>query len=101
MLVEVWSDVVCPWCYIGKRRFERALALLADDPEFEERIDVVYQPFQLDPTAPPGGTTPVAEAYARKFGGPQRAAQITQHRDGGGVLVRLGSGDGVRSSVHV
>jgi len=79
VLVEVWSDVVCPWCYIGKRRFERALALLADDPEFEERIDVVYQPFQLDPTAPPGGTTPVAEAYARKFGGPQRAAQIIDH----------------------
>ena len=75
MLVEVWSDVVCPWCYIGKRRFEAALARLAVDPEFDEEIEIVYRPYQLDPTAPPGTTTPVAEAYARKFGGPERAAR--------------------------
>jgi predicted DsbA family dithiol-disulfide isomerase len=76
--VEIWSDVVCPWCYIGKRRFERALAEVADE------IDVrsVYRPYQLDPSAPPGGSTPVAEAYARKFGGPERAAQIIDHLTG-------------------
>lgn len=76
MLVEVWSDVVCPWCYIGKRRFAAATAILADDPSFGTEIDVVYRPFQLDPSAAPGTTTPVSEAYARKFGGPERAAAI-------------------------
>lgn len=76
MLVEVWSDVVCPWCYIGKRRFEAARRLLADDPEFDGEIDVVYRPFQLDPTAPPGTATPVMDVYARKFGGPDAAARI-------------------------
>ena len=76
MIVEVWSDVVCPWCYIGKRRFERALELLADDPSFDVDVDVVFRPFQLDPNAPPGTSMPVAEVYARKFGGPERAATI-------------------------
>ena len=72
MRVEIWSDVVCPWCYIGKRRFERALAEL--DGELD--VDVVYRPFQLDPTASPGTSMPVAEAYARKFGGPEQAQAI-------------------------
>jgi predicted DsbA family dithiol-disulfide isomerase len=73
--VEVWSDVVCPWCYIGKQRFERAVAQVSDD------IDVrfVYRPYQLDPRAPLGEPTPVAEAYAKKFGGPERASQIIDH----------------------
>jgi predicted DsbA family dithiol-disulfide isomerase len=79
VLVEVWSDVVCPWCYIGKRRLEAAMTQLDADPTFTEEIDVVYRPFQLDPTAPPGTATPVAEAYARKFGGPERAAAIIDH----------------------
>ncbi len=89
MLVEVWSDVVCPWCYIGKRRFEQALHRLADDPQFHEPIEVVYRPFQLDPTAPPGTTTPVIEAYARKFGGPERATQIIEH------VTRTAAADGL------
>lgn len=76
--VEIWSDVVCPWCYIGKRRFERALAEL--DGEIE--VDLVYRPYQLDPTAPIGTATPVAEVYARKFGGPDRAEQIFRHVTG-------------------
>jgi predicted DsbA family dithiol-disulfide isomerase len=70
--VEIWSDVVCPWCYIGKRRFEAALDRFAGG----EEVEVVYRAFQLDPTAPPGVTMPVAEAYARKFGGPERAAEM-------------------------
>jgi predicted DsbA family dithiol-disulfide isomerase len=73
--VDVWSDVVCPWCYIGKRRFERAVAEVADDID----VQVTYRPYQLDPTASPGQSSPVAEAYARKFGGPERAAQIIGH----------------------
>ena len=75
MSVEIWSDVVCPWCYIGKRRFETAVELLKDDAD----IEVVFRPYQLDPTASPGKSAPVKEAYARKFGGPERAEQIIGH----------------------
>lgn len=76
--VEVWSDVVCPWCYIGKRRLEAAIAAL--DGEVE--IAISYRPYQLDPTAPSDSPRPVAEAYSAKFGGPERAAQIIQHVTG-------------------
>jgi len=73
--VEIWSDVVCPWCYIGKRRFETAVELLKDDAD----IEVVFRPYQLDPTASPGTSAPVKDAYAKKFGGPERAEQIIGH----------------------
>lgn len=73
--VEIWSDVVCPWCYIGARRFEQAVVNLAD--EFD--VHYVFRPFQLDPTASPGAARPVIEAYARKFGGPERAREIINH----------------------
>lgn len=74
--VEVWSDVVCPWCFIGKRRMEQALQALSDDPTFETDVEIVYRPFQLDRNAPHGRPEPVSETYARKFGGPQRAAEV-------------------------
>jgi len=77
--VEIWSDVVCPWCYIGKRRFADGLAetrrSLAESG-VEVDFDVSYHPYQLDPTASPGSAEPVLEAYAKKFGGPERAAAI-------------------------
>ena len=73
--IEVYSDVVCPWCYIGKRRLERALATLRAEAEFPG-ADVVCRPFQLDPHAPRGRAEPVLDVYARKFGGPERAAEI-------------------------
>jgi predicted DsbA family dithiol-disulfide isomerase len=72
MHVEIWSDVVCPWCYIGKRRLERAVDQLSG----EIAVEVEYRPYQLDPNAPPGAGTPVAEVYARKFGGPEQARAI-------------------------
>ena len=65
MLVEIWSDVVCPWCSIGKRRFEAALA---DFPHADE-VQVVYRSFELDPTAPHEPTETVLEALGRKYGG--------------------------------
>ena len=74
--VDIWSDVVCPWCYIGKRRFDQALSQLAADPTFDGQINVTYRPYQLDPRAPKGQTTPAVEAYAKKFGGPEQAAAI-------------------------
>ena len=70
--VEIWSDVICPWCYIGKTRFDRAIERLGD----EVTLDVVYRAYQLDPSARPGVTEPVSEAYARKFGGPDQAEQV-------------------------
>ncbi len=76
--VEIWSDVVCPWCYIGKRRFEAAVAELAGEID----IHVVYRPYQLDPRAAPGSATPVVDAYARKFGGPEQAERIIAHVSG-------------------
>jgi predicted DsbA family dithiol-disulfide isomerase len=77
--VEVWSDVVCPWCYIGKRKFASGLAQV--EAELAEAgvdvdFDVSYHPYQLDPTAAPGVAGPVIEAYAKKFGGPEQAAAI-------------------------
>jgi predicted DsbA family dithiol-disulfide isomerase len=75
LTVEIWSDVVCPWCYIGKRRFETAAAELRDEVD----LQVVYRPYQLDPTASPGAATPVIEAYAKKFGGHERATEIIDH----------------------
>jgi predicted DsbA family dithiol-disulfide isomerase len=83
--VEIWSDIVCPWCYIGKRRFERAV----DELRAELDVDVVYRPFQLDPNAPPGAGTPVAEVYARKFGGPERAQAIIDR------VTTLAAGEGL------
>jgi predicted DsbA family dithiol-disulfide isomerase len=61
--IEVWSDIVCPWCYIGKRRLESALA------GFDHEVEVEWKSFQLDPTFPRGKAVPVYEALAEKFGG--------------------------------
>lgn len=73
--VEIFSDVVCPWCYIGKRRFEQALETFsAKHPD--TGINLRYRAYLLDPRAPVGESTPVREAYARKFGGPQQAEAI-------------------------
>src|SRR6266508_2419338 len=76
--VDVWSDVVCPWCFIGKRRLERALDSLRDDPTFDVDVEVVYRPFQLDPRARLGVAEPLADAYTRKFGGPEQAAAMIE-----------------------
>jgi predicted DsbA family dithiol-disulfide isomerase len=73
--VEIWSDVVCPWCYIGKRRFETAVAELADEID----VRITFRPYQLDPTASPGKSMPVIDAYAKKFGGYERAQEIIDH----------------------
>jgi predicted DsbA family dithiol-disulfide isomerase len=74
VLVEIYSDVVCPWCFIGKRRFESALSRFGGRDE----VEVVWRPFQLDPTAP-REPVPVTRAYERKFGGPEQATRIIDH----------------------
>jgi predicted DsbA family dithiol-disulfide isomerase len=64
MQVEIWSDPVCPWCYLGKRRFERAL----ESFDHRDEVTVVYRSFELDPSAPPGATSPTVERLAGKYG---------------------------------
>src|SRR5688572_22305606 len=67
MRVEIWSDVACPWCYVGTRRFERAVEETGVD------VEVVYRAFELDPTVPTGvESPPLVEYLARKFGDPSR-----------------------------
>ena len=78
MRVEIFSDVVCPWCYIGKRRLDTAVANLRARG-IDVDLDISYKPYQLDPTAPIGMSMPVAEAYAKKFGGAEKAQQILAH----------------------
>src|SRR3954454_18320219 len=65
--VEVWSDVVCPWCYIGKRRLEAAVQ------RFDRPVEVTWRSFQLDPSAPAQGGD-MAFELGRKYGGGREAA---------------------------
>lgn len=60
--IEVWSDIVCPWCYIGKRRLERAL----EGFEHADEVEVVWRSFQLDPAFPRGVSEPVLDSLAAK-----------------------------------
>jgi predicted DsbA family dithiol-disulfide isomerase len=63
MQVEIWSDVVCPWCYLGKRRFGQALAGFPH----RDGVTVIHRSFELDPLAPAGQTTPAIEVLASKY----------------------------------
>jgi predicted DsbA family dithiol-disulfide isomerase len=66
LLIDVWSDIVCPWCYIGKRRLEAALALFPRGAD----VEVTWRAFELDPSAPPVRDSRVshAERLAKKYG---------------------------------
>ena len=64
LTVEIWSDVVCPWCYIGKRRFESALARF---PHADE-VEVTFRSFELDPSAPARSEGSGPERLAAKYG---------------------------------
>jgi predicted DsbA family dithiol-disulfide isomerase len=82
MHVEIWSDVVCPWCYVGTRRFSAALDRFGGD------VDVSYRAFELDPTVPPGGVD-LADYLARKFGSPAALDGVR------GRLARAGADVGI------
>jgi predicted DsbA family dithiol-disulfide isomerase len=71
LTVEVASDVICPWCYIGKRRLEKAIASL----DGELAVDIRWLPFQLNPDMPPGGM-PRAEYRRAKFGSVERGREL-------------------------
>ena len=61
MIIDVWADVVCPWCFIGKRRLEKALASF----ERRDEITIRHRAFQLDPNAK--GTLPTKDLLASKY----------------------------------
>jgi predicted DsbA family dithiol-disulfide isomerase len=82
MKVDIYSDVACPWCYIGQARFERALAEFAGADE----LDVRYRPYQLDPGAP-AVAVPMFEYLGRRFG-PQ--ARVMANR-----VIETGRGEGL------
>ncbi len=88
MKVEIWSDVVCPWCYIGKRRFETALARFTEATGAE--VEIEYRAFMLDPRAP-AEAQPVREVYERKFGpaAEQILERVTSEAAGEGLEFRM------------
>jgi predicted DsbA family dithiol-disulfide isomerase len=91
VIVEIWSDVVCPWCYIGKRRFEAALARF----EHADEVEIVWRSFELDPGAPrDGATIDLVDHLARKYGTDRAGAtamldRVTQQADGEGLEYHL------------
>lgn len=76
MQVEVWSDVVCPWCFIGKRRLESALERF---PHRDE-VEIVWRSFQLDPSVPESETRPTLPALAAKYGTTEDAMRANMAR---------------------
>lgn len=80
--IEVYSDVVCPWCYVGKRRLERALT------EFCGDVRVTWWPFQLNPTMPKEGMDRTAYLEA-KFGSLDAFRQLEEHVQAAGASERI------------
>src|SRR5918997_3553566 len=76
MRVEIWSDIACPWCYIGKRRFEAALARF----DHRDEVEVVWRSFELDPGAPAEREGDLAGHLARKYGATRE--QVIARQDG-------------------
>ncbi len=76
MKVEVWADVVCPWCYIGRKRFEKALAQF----DGHASVEVVYRSFELDPGAPIDSDMTLDQTLASKYGLSLAEAQAANER---------------------
>ncbi|WP_245673848.1 DsbA family oxidoreductase [Actinoplanes rectilineatus] len=74
--IDVWSDVVCPWCYIGKRRLESGLERF----EHKDDVSITWHSFQLDPTIPQGQREPVSEMLGKKIGAPPSQVRAMQHQ---------------------
>jgi predicted DsbA family dithiol-disulfide isomerase len=74
--VEIWSDIACPWCYVGKRRFEAAL----DRFEHRDEVRVTWRSFELDPSAPRERTGDRAVRLAEKYGISLEEARASERR---------------------
>jgi predicted DsbA family dithiol-disulfide isomerase len=86
MKIEIWSDVMCPFCYIGKKNFEQAL----DQLPFKDEVEVEWKSFQLDPTLQTGETKTTAEYFREKKGFPEeQAKQMTAQ------VVQMGNASGI------
>lgn len=86
MKIEIWSDVMCPFCYIGKKNFEQAL----DKLPFKNEVEVEWKSFQLDPTLNLGETKTTAEYFREKKGFPEeQAKQMTAQ------VVQMGKASGI------
>jgi predicted DsbA family dithiol-disulfide isomerase len=88
--VEIWSDIACPWCYVGKRRFEAALAGF----EHRDQVEVTWRSFELDPHAPREREGDRTEHLARKYGTTREQAekmheQMTEVAAGEGLEFRF------------
>ena len=79
MRVDIWSDVVCPWCYVGKARFETALRGF----EHRDEVEVVFRSFELDPGADSAGRDTNLEMISKKFGMPMAQARQMEERVAG------------------
>ena len=86
MDVEIWSDIACPWCYIGKRRFEAALARF----EHRDEVRVTWRSFELDPSAPREREGDRAERLAEKYGMTLEQAQAAERQ-----LTEAAAGEGL------
>jgi predicted DsbA family dithiol-disulfide isomerase len=86
MKIEIWSDIACPWCYVGKRRFESALT---DFPQRDE-LQIIWRSFELNPTAPPRAERPTVELIANKYGMPVARAQAMMDD-----MTATGAADGI------
>lgn len=86
MEVEIWADIVCPWCYVGKRRFEAALAGF----EHRDEVNVTWRSFELDPAAPREREVDGATHLASKYGVPRERA-VEMQRD----MAEMARGEGL------
>ena len=116
--IEIFSDIVCPWCYIGKRRFEAALARF----EHRDDVEVTWRSFELEPDAPPTPRGAPAERLAQKYGVTVAEAELMNARvsavaaqeglqyrfdaaQGGSTfdahrLIHLAAGQGLQAEAH-
>ncbi|KUO03700.1 DsbA family oxidoreductase [Streptomyces caeruleatus] len=78
MRVEIWSDIACPWCYVGKARFEKAL----DAFPHRDQVEVVHRSFELDPGRAKGDIQPVIIMLTRKYGMSEAQAQAGEENLG-------------------
>lgn len=76
MKIDIWSDIVCPFCYIGRTHLEKAIEGFADAEDLRRGLQIVWHSFELDPTYPAGNETPLVELVAKKYGvSPEQAAR--------------------------
>jgi predicted DsbA family dithiol-disulfide isomerase len=78
MRVEIWSDIACPWCYVGKARFEKAL----DAFPHRDQVEVVHRSFELDPGRAKGDIQPVIKMLTKKYGMSEAQAQAGEENLG-------------------